>query len=111
LDENSSLPLDFLCGTSSQESKFLENNYVSQLRKKLDLVHERIKQQLDLRSQKVNVLYNSKPDGYYLKRDKKFGCSILEGLKGGLPSYKVIGMGLTLLKYIERCRLLHSKVK
>jgi len=51
--------LDLLRGIFPQESKFLENNYVSQLRKKLDLVHEE-RQQLDLRSQKIKVLYDSK---------------------------------------------------
>jgi len=39
--------LDLLRETSPQESKFLENIYVSQLREKLDLIHEGIRQQLD----------------------------------------------------------------
>jgi len=34
-----------------------------------------------------------KPDGYFLETGE-FGCLILEELKGGLPSYRVIRKGL-----------------
>jgi len=50
--------LDLLRGTSPQEPKFLEN-YVA-LKEKLNLIHEGIRKQLDLRSQKIKILYNCK---------------------------------------------------
>jgi len=71
--------------------EFVENNYVSQLKRKLYVIHEGVRQQLDLRSQKVKVLYIVKSNGYFLKQDRELGCLILEELKGGFPSYKVIG--------------------
>jgi len=43
-----------------QKLEFVENNYVLQLRKKLDVIYEGVRQQLDLRSQRVKVLYNNK---------------------------------------------------
>jgi len=54
------LSLDLLRGTFPQKFEFVENNYVSQLRRKLDVIHEGVREQLDLRSQRVKVLYNSK---------------------------------------------------
>jgi len=44
------LLLDLFCGTSSQKLDLAENNFVSQLKKKLDEIHEAVRQQLDLRS-------------------------------------------------------------
>jgi len=53
------LPLD-LREISPQKFELEENDYVTQLRRKLDKIHAEIRQQLDLRSQKVKVLYDSK---------------------------------------------------
>jgi len=44
------LPLDLLRRTSSQKLDLAKNNFVSQLRKKLNEMHEAVRQQLDLRS-------------------------------------------------------------
>jgi len=52
--------LDLLRGISSQKLKLLENNYVTQLKEKLNLIHEWIRQQLDLKSQKIKTLYDYK---------------------------------------------------
>jgi len=38
------LPLNLPNGTSPQKLEFVENNYVSQLRKKLDVIHEGVRQ-------------------------------------------------------------------
>jgi len=41
-------------------TEFEENNFVSQLRKKLNELHEGVRQQLELRSRKVKDLYDKK---------------------------------------------------
>jgi len=103
------LRLDLFCGTSPQEPKFLENNYVSQLRKKLDLIHKGVGQQLDW-SQKVKTLH-AKLDDYYLNQDRRIGCSIFEELKRKLSSYKIMGRTLWSCQKIKRYCILHSKIK
>jgi len=54
------LLLDLFRGISSQELKLLENNYVTQLKEKLNLIYEWIRQQLDSKSQKIKTLYDYK---------------------------------------------------
>jgi len=43
------LPIDLLRGVPSQERKFKENMYVSELREKLNGLHAKVRQQIDLR--------------------------------------------------------------
>jgi len=57
------------------------------------MIHKGVRQQLDLRS-RLKFFTIVKSDDYFLKQDREFGCLILEELKGGLPSYKVIGKSL-----------------
>lgn len=54
------LLLDLLRDSPPQEFKFLENNYISLLREKFNLIHDGVRQQLNLRSQKVKALYDHK---------------------------------------------------
>jgi len=54
------LPIDLLRGVPSQERKFKENMYVSELREKLNGLHAKVRQQIDLRSQRVKALYDRK---------------------------------------------------
>jgi len=70
-DRELKLPLDLLRRTSPQELKFLKNNYVSQLREKLDLIHEGVRQQLDLRSKKIKILYNCKARRLLFESEQK----------------------------------------
>jgi len=103
------LSLDLLHGTSPQKPKFLENNFVVRLKKKLHLIHEGIRQQLDLKSQKIKPFYNCKAKRLLFEIRTK-GYSTLEGLKGELPNYKVIGKDLVSQK-IKRCGILHLEVE
>jgi len=54
------LLLDLLCGVLPQERKFEKNVYVSELRRILNALHAGVKQQIDLRSQRVKALYDRK---------------------------------------------------
>jgi len=45
-----------------------------------------------------------KPDGYFLKQDRKFGCLIFEELKRGLPSYRI---GKSLMRSSEGWTMLY----
>jgi len=87
------LPIDLLRGTPPQERKSEENIYVSELRRKLNALHARVKQQINLKSRKVKALYN-RSDDYFLKKAKEFDCLILKEIKGRLLSYRVIGKNL-----------------
>jgi len=53
------LPIDLLRKTPPQERESEENIYVSELRRKLGVLHARVRQQLDLRSRKVKALYDN----------------------------------------------------
>jgi len=54
------LPINLLCGFSPQKPESEENDFVSQLRRKLNELHEGVRQQLELRSRKVKDLYRKK---------------------------------------------------
>jgi len=54
------LPIDLFREVPSQERKFEESIYVSELRKKLNALHARVRQQIDLRSRRVKALYDRK---------------------------------------------------
>jgi len=54
------LPIDLLRGVPPQERKFEENIYVSELREKLNVLHAKVRQQIDLRSRRIKALYDRK---------------------------------------------------
>jgi len=54
------LPLDLLRGNPPDKLRCSENNYVAQLSEKLNSIHERVRQELNLRSQRVKTLYDQK---------------------------------------------------
>jgi len=54
------LLIDVLRGAPTQKLESEENNYVLQLRRKLNVLLEEIRQQLYLRSRRVKVLYDRK---------------------------------------------------
>jgi len=86
------LSLDLLRGISPQKLEFVENNYVSQLRSKLYVIHEGDRQQLDLRSQKVKVLYDSKVRRLLFETGQRVWLFNPQRIKG--RSYKIIGKSL-----------------
>jgi len=80
-------PLNLLRGTSSspQKLEFVNNNYVSQLRWKLDVTHEGVRQQSDLRSQKVKVLYDNKVRRLFFETEQRVWLFNPRGIKGRTP--------------------------
>jgi len=79
------LPIDLFRGSFPQESESEENNYVSLLRRKLNEVHEEVRRQLDLRSQRVKVLYDRKARRLLFETGQKVWLFNPRRIKGKAP--------------------------
>jgi len=79
------LPIDLLRGSFPQKLESEENNYVSRLRKKLNEVHEEVRRQLDLRSQRVKVLYDRKARRLLFETGQKVWLFNPRRIKGKAP--------------------------
>jgi len=87
------LPIDLLRGVPSQECKFKENLYVSKLREKLNELHAKVRQQIDLRSQRVKALYDRKARQMVFEKGHKVWL-FNPRREERLLSYKIIGKDL-----------------
>jgi len=84
------LPINLFRGSPPQKpesshQKSEENNFVSQLRKKLNELHEGVRQQLELRSRKVKDLYDKNARRLFLKAGQKVWLFNPRRIKGRTP--------------------------
>lgn len=85
------LPLDLLQGSppNCNSSETIEE-YVQDLRKKLDEIHQKVRKRLNIKSYRTKGRYDQK--GIYFSNSvNKFGYLILVGVRVELQNYRIIG--------------------